>query len=151
MAFIIYYVGGLNGMWKIIFTGVWLFAMSVVDIGSRRVPLWLIGAGVPVVMLSFAQGWTKGGLNPLSLATALAPGILLLIAAGAKKAGYADGIVLILLGLVDKGEGIMGVFFISMLFMSLFVILMLILRKAGKGSRYPYLPFLMIAWAAWRP
>ncbi len=133
-------------MWKLIFEGVWLSAMSVMDIRNRKIPLWAMGIGAPAAIYALAQEWAGGNLGWIGLAEALIPGALLLLVALTKKAGYADGVILILLGLVSGGKGMMGIFYISLLLMSLFVIFMLALHRTEKGARFPYLPFLLAGW-----
>jgi len=133
-------------MWKLIFEGAWLSGMSVMDIRNKKIPLWAMGIGVPAAIYSIAQEWVGGNFRWLGLAEALIPGVLLLLTALTKEAGYADGVILILLGLLSGGKDMMGIFYISLLLMSLFVIFMLVLHRTEKGARLPYLPFLLAGW-----
>lgn len=76
-----------------------------------------------------------------------APGILLLLmAAMTKKAGLADGIVLLLLGVpLGYHECILS-FVLSLLSMSLVSLALLALNKVRGSSKLPYLPFLWIGY-----
>lgn len=133
-------------MWRVFFDGIWLSAMSILDVRFRRIPLWLIGLGVPAAVVSLVIGGTGGNVEIAEFLVFLMPGVILLLAAVTKKAGYGDGMVLILLGLIDREDNGMGIFLMSLICMSLFAVVMLVLRKAGRGTRLPYLPFLLIAW-----
>ena len=78
-----------------------------------------------------------------------APGVLLLLmAAMTKKAGLADGIVLLLLGvLLGYRECILS-FILSLLSMSLVSLMLLALNKVRGSSKLPYLPFLWMGYMA---
>lgn len=128
------------------FDGIWLSAMSIWDIRFRRVPLWMIGLGVPAAVASLAFGGTGGNLEIAEFPLFMMPGVILLLAAVTKKAGYGDGLVLILLGLIDRENNGMEIFLMSLICMSMFAVVMIVLRKAGRGTRLPYLPFLLVAW-----
>lgn len=130
----------------VILEGMWLLVMSVSDVRHRRIPLVLAAAGAPLAIWSILAEWGMNGVSWWEIAAGLLPGGLLLLAAIPGKAGIGDGIVLILLGLIEWGEGILGIFFGSMVFMSLFVLVMLLLHRADRKSRFPYLPFLCLAW-----
>ena len=71
-------------MWITILTAVWLLAVSIMDIRSRRVPVWLLLlGGLPVLL---AGGYREGG--GVNMVLGALPGILLLAAAFATgKAG----------------------------------------------------------------
>ena len=131
-------------MWRIVYEGIWLSAMSISDVRYKRIPIWMIGLGIPAASIAVLRGW-----NELSIKTSvfcLIPGFLLLLSAFTKRVGYGDGIVLLLLGLMVGRDCCMKIFLISMMLMSLFAAVMLILRKVVKETRLPYLPFLLIAW-----
>lgn len=133
-----------GGMWHIPVFAVWLFAISILDIKCRKVPVWLLAVGgvfaLPALCLS-------GGSRELFQALrGMLPGILLLAAAFfTGKAGYGDGIVLLALGAVSKGRGalLLG---ISLIFMSMASVVLLALRKVDRDTKIPYLPFLTAAW-----
>ena len=137
-------------MWGIVYEGIWLSAMSISDIRCKRIPIWMIGLGIPVASAAVLRGWNENELSVKMTVFCLIPGILLLLTAFTKKAGYGDGIVLLLLGLMVGRDCCMKIFLISLMLMSLFAAVMLILRKVVKETRLPYLPFLLIAWFAGR-
>ncbi len=72
--------------------------------------------------------------------------ILLFMAAATGKAGAADGIVLIFLGICTGGKICLAIFMLSLLLISIFSGILLVLRRVGRNTRLPYLPFLSAAW-----
>ena len=63
-----------------------------------------------------------------------------------EKAGYVDGIVLLLLGITENVEKMTGIFWGSLLLLSVFGGGLLILRRGSWRTRLPYLPFLTVTW-----
>jgi len=126
---------------------VWLWTISILDIRSRRVPIGLLFWGAGLAMGNFVYQYHSGGMECLDVLKGSLPGMLLLvIALITKKTGYGDGIALLCSGAVLGGaEGLM-MFGISLFLISFFSILLLILRKVGRNTKIPYLPFLAIAW-----
>ena len=131
-------------MWKFVILSLWLGILAILDLRWKRVPVWLLAVGgIIVTAMSFYQhkwefksaaemvwGWVPGAL-------------LLLIAVATKKAGIADGIVLILLSMsLDYRDCIVS-FVLSFLFMSFVSLLLLVLGKVKGNSKLPYLPFLL--------
>lgn len=138
--------GGL--MWYVMFEGVWLIGISIFDVRERRIPLWVLllgGAGTAIYcVLTGNPVWQSRG----ELLAACLPGIILLVMSAVKKAGWADGVVLLLLGVTN--EHIMPLFCISLCLAALAGIALLLLHKAGKDTALPFLPFLTVAWVAGR-
>ncbi|MCD7835527.1 MAG: hypothetical protein LUG83_02490, partial [Lachnospiraceae bacterium] len=76
------------------------------------------------------------------------PGLLLLLASiTTKKAGTADGIVLLMLGMLTDYRSGVRTFCLSMMIAAVFAIITLALKKVGKDSELPYIPFLTVAFA----
>lgn len=112
---------------------------------KQKVPLWMlvIGGGLTLLILAYEVVNKEVGYIQILKGT-LPGGLLLLIAAATKKAGYGDGIVLLYLGMVSgKSMLLMGV---SLFFISIYSIILLIFRKAGRDYTIPYLPFLAVTW-----
>lgn len=128
-------------------TGCWLLAASTLDIRSRRVPVWMLVlagafAGLTVV---HRCGFTLA--EWVEMVKGCVPGaILLILAAVTGKAGAADGIVLSFLGICMGGKVCLAVFMLSLLLISIFSGVLLVLRRVGRNTRLPYLPFLSAAW-----
>jgi len=126
--------------------GGWLLTVSVLDIRFRRVPIWLlIVGGVFAAVLV----WCGSGGEPVGYHEAvrgMMPGMLLLaVAYGTKRAGMGDGIALMALGVIS-GNSIFPIFGLSMFFIAFFSLVLLVLRRAGRNTQIPYLPFLAAAW-----
>lgn len=122
--------------------GIWLLVMSILDIRKRTVPVWLLVLGGILAAISVCQQNAF-----LAMGMGMLPGIgLLLIAFLTKKAGYGDGIVLVILGMVSGGGESLLIFSISLFLSAIFSMVLLVLRKAGRNTRIPFLPFLTIGW-----
>lgn len=84
-------------MWILVGMTGWLVVSSVMDIRSRRLPIWMLalGGGLSVAsVLCQESGYVE-------ILRGAMPGLMLLVIAFAtKKAGYGDGIVLAFLGMV---------------------------------------------------
>lgn len=130
-------------MWFTFFTGVWLLSISIMDACSRRVPVWLlVSGGIP----GLAAGICREG-GGVSMILGALPGLLLLATAFAtKKAGYGDGIVLLLLGIALGSRKSLLLFGVSLFLISICSLVLLAFRKAGRDTRIPFLPFLSVAW-----
>lgn len=121
----------------------WLAGLSLFDIRYRRVPVWLILLGGTTIVAAGIYGCVSGESNFAEFVWGMIPGaVLLLLAIGTQKAGWADGIVLMLLG------GVLGFWqcilaaMLSLVMISVLSALLLVLKKADKGTRIPYIPFL---------
>ena len=136
-------------MWKEMLTAAWLLPMSAMDIRRRQVPAWmlLLGTAAAVVVL-VSEGWS-GGLSVWRICKAVIPGIVLLVIAGLTgRAGYADGIVLLLLGLLAGYEICLTASLGGLFLIALCSGVLLALRKVKRDTRMPFLPFLAVGWLA---
>lgn len=132
-----------------LFMSVWLCVVSVLDIRSRRVPVWMLAAGGSVAVLFFAFQCGSGAREYIDGLKALLPGCLLLtVAFATKKAGYGDGVAMLCAGMILEGGRSLLLFGVSLLLISIWSIGLLVLRKARRDEGIPYLPFLTGAWFA---
>ncbi|MCM1112368.1 MAG: hypothetical protein NC399_03835 [Muribaculum sp.] len=77
------------------------------------------------------------------------PGLFLLATARLTgKAGYGDGLALLNTGLFTDYKTGIFLLCISMLLMSFFAVGMAAVKKAGRSTKLPYLPFLAAAYGA---
>lgn len=131
-------------MWKFVVLSLWLGILALSDLRWKRVPVWLLTVGgIIMTFMSFNQH-AQGGKNAAELVWGLVPGALLLLtAAVTKKAGIADGIVLLLLSLPLGYRECIVSFVLSLMIMSLISLLLLVLGKIKGNSKVPYLPFLL--------
>ena len=130
-------------MWKLALTVLWLIAMSIFDLFEKRVPVWILAAGGIPAIVSAMYAYIKGTESLSQILFGMLPGVLLLVvAAVTKKAGWADGIVLLIMGLLTGLRECMACFMVSLLAMSAVSLPLLVLRKVGKNATLPYIPFL---------
>lgn len=130
-------------MWIVILTMVWLLGISIMDIRRRSVPVWMLvpGGVLAVAAFIYQQGVTGDMMK------GMLPGIFLLVTAFVtRKAGLGDGIVMLFLGILSGGGGSLLIFGISLFLAAVVSLVLLGLRKAGKNTRIPFLPFLTVAW-----
>lgn len=141
-----------RNMWITICFMIWLGTLGLLDLCYRKVPIWLMAVGTVAAVgfalcryLAGAGGWE--GLERLQrLPYDLAPGgILLAVSMITGKTGLADGIVLLATGLfLEPGSGF-AVFSLSLFILALFSVALLLMGKAGRNTKVPYLPFLWLA------
>lgn len=125
----------------------WLFAASILDIRSRRIPVWMLALGGAAAVLTALCKCGFTLTEYMEMIKGCIPGvILLLMAVITGKAGTADGVVLIFLGICAGGRVCLTVFMLSLLLISLFSGILLAFRRVGRNTRLPYLPFLAVAW-----
>lgn len=134
-------------MWRDVITAGWLLVLSAVDIKKKSVPLWLLGVGaVETAVILLADG-LSGGIDGWMLCRSLIPGtVFLATAAATGKAGYGDGIVLIMLGLMSGAKVCLLVMTAGLFLLAIFSGVLLALRKVQRTSRIPFLPFLAVGW-----
>lgn len=131
-------------MWKFAILSLWLGILAVLDLRWKRVPVWLLTVGGIIMTFMSVEQYILEIKGIEELVWGLVPGVLLLLmTATTKKAGLADGIVLLLLSLpLDYRECITS-FVLSFLLMSFVSLLLLVLHKVKGNSKLPYLPFLL--------
>lgn len=134
-------------MVAIIAVTVWLIMISIFDIRTRKIPVWMLMAGCVCAAPILAVRWSGGVVGYGDVLKGMLPGVLLLVAAlGTKKVGYGDGAVLLLLGTAVGGPKSWMLFGISLFFISGFSLALLALKKVKGRTKIPYLPFLAAAW-----
>lgn len=132
---------------------VYLIILAICDWREKRIPLILPAYGLAAALLyriyllhcePAEWEWLL-----LSALLGIIPGILMLAVAGLTgKVGCGDGVVLLNIGLLTDYKSCILLLCFSMLFMSVFSIGMLSLKRVGKDTRLPYLPFLAVVYAA---
>jgi len=123
----------------------WLTGLSLYDIRYRKVPVWMVSlGGVAAVGIGIFE-CVRDESNLIPFFLGMIPGaVLILLAAGTRKAGFADGIVLMLLGGVSGFRRCILAVMFSLVIISILSTVLLVLKKADKGTRIPYIPFLTI-------
>lgn len=139
-------------MLKEAMTAVWLIPMCVVDIRKRKVPVWMLGIGALGAAGALLYEGLTGELNSWQVCRGLIPGGILLAAAFVTgKAGLADGIIVMLLGVYMGYEGCMASALGGLFLLSLFAGILLALRRVKRNTKIPFVPFLTVGWmiAVW--
>ncbi len=128
-----------------ILLALFLTICSVTDIMKKQIYMKVI---VPFFSLGLALFFIESRLSVIEELTGILLGVLLLILArvSAEKIGYGDALMVIVsgayLGIFMNIRLLMWAFFIS----ALFSLLLLILKKAGRYTRIPFAPFLLISY-----
>lgn len=124
----------------------YLGMLAVWDLRNGEVPVkWLVAGGLVLAGMG-ALRCMGGELQWTEVLLGMLPGTLMLIVAWqTKKAGYADGIVLLELGVCLGYRWCVVLLCLSMLLLALTAGILLILRKVQKNTQMPYLPFLFVA------
>ncbi|MDE5589232.1 MAG: hypothetical protein K2J60_08855 [Acetatifactor sp.] len=134
-------------MWKEVLTAVWLVPMSIMDTRSKRVPVWMLWIGTVAAIGVLLYDGINGGLNGWQECRALLPGVILLAVAYATgKAGTADGVILMLLGVFMGYEDCVAASLGGLFLIALFSVVLLTLRRVKKDTRIPFVPFLAVGW-----
>lgn len=123
---------------------VYLCISAYWDIRYKRIPWCVQGMGVVFLCIYIVVQW--GEIDAFYI-TAFLPGIFLLLLSFITKEniGYGDGISVLILGGMIGFRNCIWVLCISMLLLSVVGAVLLIVRRANRKSRIPYLPFLLMA------
>lgn len=133
-------------MWKIYGLAVYLVILSICDVRSLKVPVWLLIAGGGFAMGSAAFDICVGGGSWPACMVSLIPGSILLAAAGASgKVGYGDGVALSVIGLTAGTRICVSVFMISLFLTAVVSAVLLAMRRVKRSTQVPYVPFMTAA------
>lgn len=134
-------------MWKEVLTAAWLMPMSIMDTKSKSVPAWMLWIGTAAAAGVLLYEGINGRLNGWQACRALMPGLILLAVAYATgKAGLADGVILMLLGIFMGYEDCVAASLGGLFLIALCSGVLLMLRRVKKDTRIPFVPFLAAAW-----
>lgn len=134
-------------MWKSAVIGFWLIWLAWMDLRKKYVPVWLLAfGGIYVTIMLVIEAW-GGKFDGMVLFWSMGPGIVLLgIAILTKKAGWADGVILLFLGIQIGFRACVYSFTLSMLFISIVSLVLLVFKRVRKNTKLPYLPFLCVGY-----
>lgn len=123
----------------------YLLWLAVCDMRKLRVSMVSLAAGMIGTMVIVIIECSTGQRGIVEVVLGVLPSIFLLVLAWlTQKVGYADGTVLLMIGML-YGYGV-TVFILCMSVMMLALVsgILLILRKAGRNTLIPYIPFLAV-------
>lgn len=128
-----------------ILLALFLTICSVTDILKKQIYMKVM---IPFFSLGLTLFFIESRLSVIEELTGILLGVLLLILArvSAEKIGYGDALMVMVsgtyLGIFLNIKLLMWALFIS----ALFSLLLLILKKAGRHTRIPFAPFLLISY-----
>ncbi len=126
---------------------IYLMVLGFIDAWKRKVPIFLLLIGGMALAGAAIYNCIQGEISWLECICSMFPGLLLLaVARITGKAGYADGIVLMQVGIYVGGEKIWFLFCFSVLLLSVSCVVLLLLHKVDKNTRMPYLSFLAVTY-----
>ncbi len=121
-----------------------MIVSSVEDVRKKEVPIWEVIACFTISALSAVAGLYMGEKNLTDIVLSLIPGTLIVLVAlvSREQIGYGDGLLILgsgpALGLYDLGMGTVIALFSSGVISGA----LLIMKKAGKKTRIPFVPFI---------
>lgn len=125
---------------------IFLGTCAVFDIKKKEIPFVLIIIGViSSIGINIWQIY-EGRLSVASVGISILPGLFFILISFCtkEKVGYGDGLILIVSGLVLGFYQCFLGLCISLLFSSVFAMLLLILHKAERNSTVAFVPFLTL-------
>ncbi|MGN0424916.1 MAG: prepilin peptidase [Acetatifactor sp.] len=133
---------------KVIMITAWMLFLAVWDIKCRKLPLSLLGVGMAYGVFAFALMIAEKGIISFpALLGAVGAGVLLVaLAFLTGMVGYADGVVVIVIGLLAGYRHVMATLCMALLLASVYSAGLLIFRKAKRNTQIPFLPFLLTGW-----
>lgn len=129
----------------------YLVGLSIYDLKEKRIPVILLAFGILAAAATGIYEALWGSRQWASLIAAMIPGVFwLFMAWSSQKAGIADGIVLLVLGLALGERDCSMIFTVSLLLFALSAMILLAMRKVRRNSCLPYIPFLCAGFLIWR-
>lgn len=119
---------------------------AVFDIHRKEIPSVLIGVGFSAALFGNVWELIKGNISFMEAGSCLLPGIffLLISLCTREKVGYGDGLMLAVIGLFTGFYHCIFVLCISLILVSVFSLILILMCRAGKESRIAFAPFLAI-------
>lgn len=132
-------------MWEIIqlMFFIYLGVLSVLDIQTGKLPVWLLTTGgICVILYQFVQ---KEIPWELCLAGAAVGGIFLMVSKVTQgNFGYGDSLLILLLGVGVGFWDLLSLLVIAFLLLSVILTAVLAFGKLQKKAAIPFVPFLWI-------
>ncbi len=127
----------------------WLGILAGLDLYSRQVPMWMLAVSGLVMTAVSVYRAIEGERRGVEWLWCMLPGLVLLAATLlSRKVGWADSIVLLLLGMMTDFRACAYSFVFSMLAISLVSLVLLAFRRVKGNTKLPYLPFLWAGYLA---
>lgn len=129
--------------------GIALLYMSVCtvyDIRHREIPLLILLFGIAAAFGVDLWWIREGAVTVVETGMALLPGVFFLLTSffTKEKVGYGDGLLLVILGLLLGAYQCFLILCIGLVFSAVVSLFLLLFRRAGRHSRIPFAPFLVL-------
>ncbi len=127
-----------------------LLIASVQDIRKKEIPLWEIIACGLVSLAACIYSAVTGAFEPMGIFLSALPGVAILFIAlmSGQGVGYGDGYLLLAAGpALGPGPAVMGLV-IALFAGGLFSGLLVVIKKAGRRTRIPFVPFMTLGMGA---
>lgn len=132
-------------MWIEILLFIFLGICAVYDGLERTIPLSVVWLGIIAALVLHIQG--LGG-NEIwqSAVLSVIPGVIFWVLSyvTGEKVGYGDGWVLIMIGLYMGLWKCLLILVVGLIFSSMIVLILLMLRKVSREYQLPFVPFLLL-------
>lgn len=126
-----------------------LIVSSFFDAKRKKIPVIVLFAGSIWALVWMLVCMTTQGCGKVMAASgaAVLPGAAMIVISFLtnKKVGYGDGILLVILGIMEGIDKILLVFCVGLFLQSLAAVVLLLMRKADKQTCMPFVPFLLAA------
>lgn len=138
----------MRGVWKLMSENIvlcgYLGVCSCYDCRYKRIPVWILAAGLMTGLL-FACRTLAGGADLRGIIAGFAPGTLLALYAYVTegKLGKADGVMVLTIGMLKSWRYCIAAVMGACMLAALYSVLLLFLRKADRGTKIPFAPFLL--------
>ncbi len=123
---------------------------SIEDVRKKEIPLWVILACGLVSGISVIYGAFGADPDYADVFLSLLPGAFLLFVSllSRREVGFGDGFLLLAAGpALGVGVSILGLF-TALFTSSIFSGILIVMRKAGRRTRIPFVPFLALGMGA---
>lgn len=125
-----------------------LTVSSVFDIRKKIIPIQVLVVGGIWAVICLTISVARNGAEVLTGALpGLLPGAGLMVLGflTQQKVGYGDGILLMIMGLMEGGRIVLLTFCIGLFLQSILAVILVLIRRADKQTKIPFVPFLLTA------
>jgi leader peptidase (prepilin peptidase)/N-methyltransferase len=132
-------------MWIEILLLFFLVICAVWDAVKKEIPLIVVWIGMAAAVILRAAGVIETESWEM-MGAAFMPGVMFWVISYVtrEKVGYGDGWILLLIGLFIGAAKCIAVLMTALFVESIFLILLLALRKINRDKEVPFVPFLLV-------
>lgn len=130
------------GKWIVL---VFLCVGALWDAKKKAVPkIFLLIWGMVSVIYFILEIFN--GQNILGMLVGIIPGVVALVLSviSREQIGFGDGLILLCVGCIQDIKEVLCMLFFSFVFLTITLMLLLVIRRVGRASRVPFVPFMFI-------